>query len=75
MYCHGSRRGIESRGHRDGGSRHPRPEEMEAYERLLGDAIAGDATLFARQELCGRGVASRRSRAESRLTDARRILY
>ncbi len=31
-------------------SRHPRPEEMEAYERLLGDAMAGDATLFARQD-------------------------
>jgi glucose-6-phosphate 1-dehydrogenase len=26
------------------------PEEMEAYERLLGDAMAGDATLFARQD-------------------------
>ncbi|HEY5089691.1 MAG TPA: glucose-6-phosphate dehydrogenase [Polyangia bacterium] len=25
-------------------------EEMDAYERLLGDAIAGDATLFARQD-------------------------
>jgi glucose-6-phosphate 1-dehydrogenase len=25
-------------------------EEMEAYERLLGDAMAGDATLFARQD-------------------------
>jgi glucose-6-phosphate 1-dehydrogenase len=23
---------------------------MEAYERVLGDAIAGDATLFARQD-------------------------
>ena len=31
-------------------SRHPRPDEMEAYERLLGDAMAGDATLFARQD-------------------------
>jgi glucose-6-phosphate 1-dehydrogenase len=31
-------------------SRHPRPEEMEAYERVLGDAIAGDASLFARQD-------------------------
>ena len=29
-------------------SRHPRPDEMEAYERVLGDAMAGDATLFAR---------------------------
>jgi glucose-6-phosphate 1-dehydrogenase len=31
-------------------SRRPRPEEMEAYERVLGDAMAGDATLFARQD-------------------------
>jgi glucose-6-phosphate 1-dehydrogenase len=31
-------------------SRHPCPEEMDAYERVLGDAMAGDATLFARQD-------------------------
>ena len=31
-------------------SRHPRPEEMEAYERVLGDAMAGDPTHFARQD-------------------------
>ena len=31
-------------------SQHPCPEEMEAYERLLGDAMTGDATLFARQD-------------------------
>lgn len=31
-------------------SRHPRPDEMEAYERVLGDAMAGDTTLFARQD-------------------------
>jgi glucose-6-phosphate 1-dehydrogenase len=31
-------------------SRHPRPDEMEAYERVLSDAMAGDATLFARQD-------------------------
>jgi len=31
-------------------SRHPRPGEMEAYSRVLSDAIAGDATLFARQD-------------------------
>jgi glucose-6-phosphate 1-dehydrogenase len=31
-------------------SRHPRPEEMEAYERVLVDAMAGDQTLFARQD-------------------------
>jgi glucose-6-phosphate 1-dehydrogenase len=30
--------------------RHPRPGEMEAYERVLTDAMAGDATLFARQD-------------------------
>jgi len=29
-------------------SRHPQPDEMEAYERVLRDAMAGDATLFAR---------------------------
>jgi glucose-6-phosphate 1-dehydrogenase len=31
-------------------SHHPRPEEMEAYERVLGDAIAGDAMIFARED-------------------------
>jgi glucose-6-phosphate 1-dehydrogenase len=31
-------------------SRHSRPAEMEAYERVLTDAMAGDATLFARQD-------------------------
>jgi glucose-6-phosphate 1-dehydrogenase len=31
-------------------SRHPCPDEMEAYERVLGDAMAGDATLFARED-------------------------
>jgi glucose-6-phosphate 1-dehydrogenase len=25
-------------------------QEMDAYERLLGDAMAGDATLFARED-------------------------
>ena len=29
-------------------NRHPKPEEMEAYERVLTDAMAGDRTLFAR---------------------------
>ena len=29
---------------------HPGGAEMQAYERLLGDAMAGDATLFARQD-------------------------
>jgi glucose-6-phosphate 1-dehydrogenase len=31
-------------------SRHPHADEMDAYERVLGDAMAGDATLFARQD-------------------------
>jgi len=31
-------------------SRHPSPKVMEPYERLLGDAMAGDATEFARQD-------------------------
>ena len=31
-------------------SRHPRAEEMDAYERLLGEAMADDATLFARED-------------------------
>jgi glucose-6-phosphate 1-dehydrogenase len=31
-------------------SRRPRPEEMEAYERILGDALAGDPTNFARED-------------------------
>lgn len=31
-------------------SRHPEPSEMEAYERVLTDAMAGDETLFARQD-------------------------
>ncbi len=31
-------------------SSHPSPEEMDAYERVLGDAMAGDATIFARED-------------------------
>jgi glucose-6-phosphate 1-dehydrogenase len=31
-------------------SRHPRPDEVDAYERVLTDAMAGDATLFARED-------------------------
>ena len=31
-------------------SRHPRAEDADAYERVLGDAMAGDATLFARED-------------------------
>jgi len=30
--------------------RHPCAREMDAYERVLGDAMAGDATLFARED-------------------------
>ena len=29
---------------------HPDGDEMDAYERLLGDAMQGDPTLFARQD-------------------------
>ena len=32
------------------GSSLPRADEMDAYERVLTDAMAGDATLFARQD-------------------------
>jgi glucose-6-phosphate 1-dehydrogenase len=32
------------------GSHFPQAEEMDAYERVLGDAMAGDASLFARQD-------------------------
>jgi glucose-6-phosphate 1-dehydrogenase len=32
------------------GVRHPAPGQMDAYERVLGDAMAGDATLFARED-------------------------
>jgi glucose-6-phosphate 1-dehydrogenase len=31
-------------------SRHPGSHEMDAYERVLGDAMAGDPTLFARED-------------------------
>ncbi len=31
-------------------SHHPSGQEMDAYERVLGDAMAGDATLFARED-------------------------
>jgi glucose-6-phosphate 1-dehydrogenase len=32
------------------GCRAPAPDNMDAYERVLGDAIAGDPSLFARQD-------------------------
>jgi len=31
-------------------SRHPSPEEMDAYQRVLTDAMAGEATIFARED-------------------------
>ena len=31
-------------------SRRPRVGEMQAYERVLGDAMAGDSSIFARQD-------------------------
>jgi glucose-6-phosphate 1-dehydrogenase len=31
-------------------SRHPAPNEMDAYERVLGDALTGDRALFARED-------------------------
>lgn len=31
-------------------SSHPGPAEMDAYERISGDAMEGDATLFARED-------------------------
>src|SRR5260370_35663131 len=34
-------------------SRHPRPDEMEADERVMGDAMAGGATLFGREDFGG----------------------
>ena len=32
------------------GSHQPQSNEMDAYERVLGDAMAGDSTLFARED-------------------------
>jgi len=32
------------------GCREPSPDHMDAYERVLGDAMAGDAALFARED-------------------------
>ena len=32
------------------GRRYPKAEEMDAYERVLGDAMVGDSTLFARED-------------------------
>ena len=46
----GPGRGDERRKGGNGGQPSSPPEEMEAYERVLGDAMAGDATLFARED-------------------------
>ena len=32
------------------GRRYPHADEMDAYERVIGDAMEGDATLFARED-------------------------
>jgi glucose-6-phosphate 1-dehydrogenase len=32
------------------GTHHPQGNEMDAYERVLGDAMVGDSTLFARED-------------------------
>jgi glucose-6-phosphate 1-dehydrogenase len=32
------------------GTQLPRADEMDAYEKVLGDAMLGDATLFARED-------------------------
>jgi glucose-6-phosphate 1-dehydrogenase len=44
-------------------SRQPGADEMAAYERVLGDALAGDAALFARMTM-SKSVADRRSGAD-----------
>jgi glucose-6-phosphate 1-dehydrogenase len=49
-------------------SRHPSPEEVDAYERVLGDVLAGDAP-FSRASIMSRGVENRRSGAESCYSD------
>ncbi len=43
--CKGPRKTVEMIA-----SRHPNPEEMEPYELVLSDAMAGDRSLFARQD-------------------------
>ena len=62
------------------GTRLPRAEEMDAYERVLGDAMQGDATLFAREDYVEEAwrivdpvlKAGRRSTNTSRVPGARR---
>ena len=41
-------------------SRSPRADEMDAYERVLGAAMAGDSYPVRPRGLCGRGMAHRR---------------
>jgi len=41
---------LEARGTELAFVDHPEADEMDAYERLLGDAMKGDAMLFARQD-------------------------
>ena len=53
------------------GSRHPRADEMDAYERVLGDAMAGDADPVRPGGLRRGGVANRRPGAEGRDTGVR----
>ena len=45
-------------------SRRPDAGEMDAYERVLGDAMEGDAYPVRTRGLCGGGVANRRPGAE-----------
>ena len=55
---------------------HPGAAEMDAYERVLGDAMAGDAHAVCPRGLRRRGVAHRRPGAESatrRFTNTSRI--
>jgi glucose-6-phosphate 1-dehydrogenase len=47
-------------------SHHPGTEEMDAYERVLGDAMAGDGYPVRSRGLCRRGLAHCRSCAQSR---------
>ena len=46
----GARESLEGQAVEMLASERPRPEEMEAYERVLGDAMAGDPSHFARED-------------------------
>ena len=52
-------------------SRHPAPDEMDAYERLLGDAMRGDPTLFAREDSVEEAWRDRRPSIEGRYARVR----